>query len=156
MPQRARRKLAIDRGERIVERVHENAAHGVDEQDARAALGFAQGRAVAWRTGGKIDRAKQLRRAFDEDERFLLIPGMIAAGDGIGACIDQFAIDRFGDAETAGGVLAIDRDEIELPVANETGQALNDDGPPAAADDIADEQNAHAQRPPQIDHLTLG
>ncbi len=54
---------------------------------------------------------------------------------------------RLGDAEAAGGVLAVDHDEIELPVAHQARQALVDDGAPAAADDVADEQNAHAQTP---------
>ena len=33
-------KLAIDRGEWIIERVHEDAAHSVDDEHARAVLGF--------------------------------------------------------------------------------------------------------------------
>ena len=140
-------KLAIDRGERIVERIHEDAAHGIDDEHARAVLGLAQGRAAARRAGGIVERPDEARRALDEDQRLLLVPGMIAERDGVGAGVDQFAVDRLGDAEAAGGVLAIDHDEIELPVADEAGQALGDDGPPAAADDIADEENAHAQLP---------
>ena len=34
VPQRAGGQLAVDAGERIVERVHEDAAHGVDHQHA--------------------------------------------------------------------------------------------------------------------------
>ena len=141
------RELAVDRGERIVERVHEDAAHGVDDEHPRAVFGLDQRRAAARRAGGIVDRPDQPRRALDEDQRLLLVPGMIAERDGVGAGVDEFAIDRLGDAEAAGGVLAVDHDEIELPVADEAGQALVDDGPPAAADNIADEQNAHAQRP---------
>ena len=36
-------------------------------------------------------------------------------------------------------------DEIELPVARSGPAGARDDGPPAAADNIADEKNAHAQ-----------
>ena len=36
--QRAGGEFALDGGEGIVERVHEDAAHGVDHQDARAVL----------------------------------------------------------------------------------------------------------------------
>ena len=150
------RELALDRGERVVERIHEDAAHGIDDEHARAVLGLDQRRAAARRAGRIIDRADQPRRALDEDQRLLLVPGMIAERDRVGAGIDEFAVDRLGDAEAAGGVLAIDHDEIELPVANETGQALGDHGAPAAADDIADEQNAHASLASQIDHLALG
>ena len=156
LAQRAGRELALDRGERIVERIHEDAAHGVDDEHARAVLRLDQRRAAARRAGRIIDRPDQARRALDEDQRLLLVPGVIAERDRVGAGVDEFAIDRLGDAEAAGGVLAIDHDEIELPVANEARQALVDDGPPAAADDIADEENAHRSTASQIDHLALG
>ena len=113
-----RRKLALDRGERIVERIHEDAAHGVDDEHARAVLGLDHGGAAARRAGRIVDRPDQPRRALDEDQRLLLVPGMIAERDGVGAGVDQLAIDRLGDAEAAGGVLAVDDDEIELPVAD--------------------------------------
>jgi hypothetical protein len=61
--------------------------------------------------------------------------------------LDELVVDRLGDAEAAGRVFTVDHDAIELPVANETGQALCDDGAPAAADHIADEQNAHSLTP---------
>ena len=54
-------------------------------------------------------------------------------------------VDRLGDAEAAGGVLAVDGDEIELPVAHQPRQPFEHDGAPAAADDVADEENAHAR-----------
>src|SRR6202030_2519006 len=94
-----------------------------------------------------IDRPDQLRCPLDEDQRLLLVPGMIAERDSVGASLDQLAIDRFRDAETAGRVLAIDHDQIELPFRHKPGQALNDDSPSAAADDVADEENAHAHLP---------
>ena len=156
--QGARHELAVDGGERIVERIHEDAAHGIDHQHARAVLGLDHGRATARRAGGIIDRPDELRRPLDEDQRLLLIPGMIAERDGVRAGLDQLATDRFRDAKTARGVLAIDHDQIELPFLHEPGQALNDHSPPAAADDIADEEDAHSYHllTSQIDHLALG
>ena len=41
--QRTGGELAIDRGKRILERVHEDAAHGVDDKHARAVLGVDHG-----------------------------------------------------------------------------------------------------------------
>ena len=117
--ERAGGKLALDRRERIVERIHEHAAHDVDHQHAGAVLGVDQRGAAAGRAGRKIDRAQQLRRALDEHQRLALIPGMIAAGDDVGAGVDELVIDRLGDAEAAGRVLAVDGDEIELPVADQ-------------------------------------
>ena len=81
---------------------------------------------------------------------------MVAAGDGVGAGVDELLVDRLGDAEAAGGVLAVDGDEIELPVAHEPRQPLEHDGAPAAADDVADEENSHALLGPAVDDLALG
>ena len=50
--ERAGGKLALDRGERIVERIHEDAAHDIDHQHARAVLGVDQRRAAAGVPGG--------------------------------------------------------------------------------------------------------
>ena len=105
---------------------------------------------------GIIDRAKQLGRALDEDQRLLLVPGVVAAGDRVGAGVDEVLVDRLGDAEAAGGVLAIDGDEIEPPVAHQPGQTLEQDGAAAASHDVADEENAHALRRPAVDDLALG
>ena len=141
------RQFAVDRGERIVQRIHEDAAHGVDDQHAPAVLGLDQRGAAARRAGRIVDRPDQPRRAFDEDQRFLLIPGMIAERDRVGAGLDEFVVDRLGDAEAAGRVLAIDDDAIELPVADQAGQALGDDRAAAAADNVADKENAHQAGP---------
>ena len=152
---RAGGELALDRGEGIVERVHENAAHGIDHQRALAVLGVDQRGAAAGRALGVIDRANEARRALDEHQRLALVPRMIAERDGVGAGVDQLVVDDLGDAEAAGRVLAVDHDEIELPVFDETGQPLVDDCAPGAPDHVADEENAHANRPPDSYHLAL-
>ena len=92
---------------------------------------------------GIIDRADQARRALDEHQRLALIPGMIAERDGVGAGVDQLVVDDLGDAEAAGGVLAVDDDEVELPVFDQAGQALVDDRAPGAPDNVADEEDTH-------------
>ena len=143
--QRAGSEFAIERRERIVERVHIDAAHGVDDERARAVLGLDHGGAAPRRTGGIIERPDQPRRALDENQRLFLIPGMIAQRDRVDAGLDQLAIDRLGDAEAAGRILAIGDDQIELPVADQLRQALDDRGSPAPPDNVADEKNAHAQ-----------
>ena len=138
------RKLTLDRGERVVERVHEHPPHHVDDEHTRAVAGVDQRGATARRAGRKVDRPQQPRLALDEDQRLLLIPRVVADGHDVGAGIEEFLVDRLGDAEAAGSVLAIDRDEIEPPVAHEAGQALDQGLSSAAADDVADEENAHA------------
>ena len=72
---------------------------------------------------------------------------MIAERNRVGAGLDEFIVDRLGDAEAAGRVFAVDHDAIELPVAHQTRQALRNDGAAAATDNVADEQNAHSLTP---------
>ena len=47
-------------------------------------------------------------------------------------------------------------DEIEPPVPHQPRQALEQDGTPAAAHDVADEEDTHALRCPAVDDLVLG
>ncbi len=70
---------------------------------------------------------------------------MIAERDRVNARFQQLAIDLLADAETAGRVLAIGDHQIELPLADQVGHALIHDGAPTAADNVADEENAHGQ-----------
>ena len=69
---------------------------------------------------------------------------MVPAGDGVGAGVDDLLVDLLGDAEAAGGVLAVDGDEIELPVADQVRQPLEHGIAPAAPDNVADEEDTHA------------
>ena len=140
--QRTGFEFAVEDGERIVERRHEDAADGIDDQRALAVLGVDQRRPTARRALGKISRANQPRRALDEHQRLALIPRMIAERHRIGAGVDEFLIDCFRDAEAAGRVLAIDDDEIERPVANHAGQILRDGGATGSADHVPDKKNA--------------
>src|SRR5579872_6555340 len=142
--ERTRCELALDRDKGIVERVHEDSAHGVDDQRTRAVFGFDQGGAASRRARRIIDRTDQTRRSFDEYQRLFLIPGVIAECDRVDAAIDQLTINGLGDAEAAGGILGIGDDQIELPVTHKPGQPLVNDATPAATDDIADEKNPHA------------
>ena len=68
---------------------------------------------------------------------------MIAERDGVGAGVDEFVVDRLGDAEAAGRVLAIDDDQIELPVGDQARQAFVNNGAPGTPDNVADEEDAH-------------
>ena len=51
LAERAGGELAVDRGEGIVERIHEDAAHDVDDEDARAVPGEEDAGAAAGRAG---------------------------------------------------------------------------------------------------------
>jgi hypothetical protein len=81
---------------------------------------------------------------------------MVAARNHVDAGIDEFLVDRFGDAEAAGGVLAVDGDKIELPVLHQGAEALEQNGTAAASHDVADEEDAHPSHDPAVDDLALG
>jgi hypothetical protein len=103
---------------------------------------------MAW----KIQRPDQARRALDKDQRFLLIPGVIAERDRVGAGIDELLIDRLGDPEATGGILAIDDDEVERPVLDHARQMFGYCGAAGLADDVTDKQNTQSSAP-EIEHF---
>jgi hypothetical protein len=81
---------------------------------------------------------------------------VVAERDRIGAGIDELIVDDLGDAKAACRVLTVNDDEIELPIGNERGQPLGHDGPPGAADNVADKKNTHTLFGlAEIDHFTL-
>ena len=131
--------------EGIVERVHVQPAHEVDDEDAGAAPGLDHGGAAAGRAGREVRRAHEPRLALDEDERLALIPGMIAERHGVGAGHQDLVADRLGDAEAAGGVLAVDDDAIEPPALAQRRQPRRDGAAPGPSDDIAEEEEAHSR-----------
>ena len=77
---------------------------------------------------------------------------MVAERDGIGAGVEEFLIDRLGDAKSAGGILAVDDDEIERPVPDHTGQIFRDRGAACPADHVTDEENTQSSAP-EIEHF---
>ena len=81
---------------------------------------------------------------------------MVAERDRVGAGGEELLADRLGDAEPAGGVLAVDDDEIEPPARAQARQAVDQRRAAGAADDVADEQQPHQPRPLRVDPLALG
>ena len=140
-------KLALDGGERIVERVHEDAAHHVDDEKPRPLRVLDHRRASPRRARGEIDRADQARLALDEHERLALIEGMIAERHRVDADGKEFLEQALGEAEAARRVLAVDDDEIEPPAGAQNGNLLKDGGASRPPDDVANEQ--------ETDHCSL-
>ena len=87
-------ELALDGGERIVERVHENAAHDIDDQEPRAFRALDDRGAPAGRARREIDRPDQARLALDEHERLALIEGVIAERHRVDADGEEFLENR--------------------------------------------------------------
>src|SRR5216683_4433489 len=72
-----------------------------------------------------------------------LIPDVVAGGDDVGAKVEELLRDGGGDAEAAGGVLAIDDEEVDGVGVEDVGQVFADDVPAGGAEDIADEKDIH-------------
>src|SRR3954453_9425183 len=111
-----------------------------------AGPGRAQGGAAAGRAGREIRRGHEPRLALDEDERLALVPGMVVERHGVGPGHQDLVADRLGDAEAAGGVLAVDHDAIEPPALAQRRQPRRDGAAPGPSDDIAEEEEAHPSR----------
>ena len=140
-------ELALDGGERIVERIHEDAPHHIDDEEPRATLALDHRRATARGACGKIDRADQARLAFDEHERLALVEGVVAERHRVDADGEEVFENRLGEAEAAGGVLAVDDDEIEPPAGAKQRNLFEQRDAPRPPDDIANEQ--------ETDHRSL-
>jgi hypothetical protein len=143
LAERAGGEFAVDGRERIVERIHEDAAHDIDDKHPaplRATTRLAPRPGVP---GGKVGGPDQARLPLDEDERLALVPDMIAERDDVGACVDEVLADLLGDAEAAGGVLAVDDDEVEAQVADQRRQVLGDRRSPGPSHHVAHEQKPH-------------
>src|SRR5947209_20353705 len=110
-PARTGAELALQRSKRIVERRHEDSAERIDDEGMLAVLGLDQCGTAAGRAARIVGWPHQALGALDEHHRFALVPGMVAERHRVGAGIEKFLIDRFRDAEAAGGILAVDDDE---------------------------------------------
>ena len=77
-------------------------------------------------------------------EDFFAVPAVVAAGEDVDAVVKQFVGQSRGDAEAGGGVFAVGDDQVDLPLRDDVGQAIADDLASWRADDVTDEEYAHA------------
>ena len=82
--------------------------------------------------------------ALDEHQRLLLVEGVVAERDDVGAGAEQVLEDGLGDAEAAGRVLAVDHHEIELVALAQPGQLVDHGLPARPADHVTQEKQSHA------------
>ena len=68
---------------------------------------------------------------------------MIARRHYVGAGIEQLDENLLGDAEAAGGVLAVHHDEVEAIAFAQQRQSLDDRVAARASDHISEKQNPH-------------
>jgi hypothetical protein len=68
---------------------------------------------------------------------------MVAAGDHVGAGLEELAADLVGDAEAGSGVLPVDDHEVEVEALAQAGQMGGHGVASRPADDVAAEQQSH-------------
>ena len=100
--------------------------------------------AAARRAGGIVERPKEAILPRGKDQRLALVEDVIAGGHHISAGVDHPAKNLLGDAEAAGGVLAVDGDEIDAVVGDQRGQPLGDRVTAGASDDVAEEEQSQS------------
>ena len=136
--------FARDHGKRIVDVQHEHAAHHVDHADRHIVPGAGEVAPVAGCAGRVISGAEQPRLGADVLERFLLVPDVIPGGHHVDAPIEQLVADLARDAEAGRGVLDVGNHQVGVMMLDDAAQAVTDEIAARPADDVADEQQAHA------------
>ena len=136
-------QFPVNRGERIVKRIHEDPSQRVNHQNADTVPGCEQAGATPRRAGGIIERPQEPLLAIGKDKSIALVEGMIAGGNHVRAAADDGIEDFFRYAETTGGVLAVHDDKIEPIIGDQGRQFFDDCTATAAANEIAQKQKTH-------------
>jgi hypothetical protein len=120
-------------------------AEQVDHQDAAARCGVEQPRSPARAIGQRriVEGPDQARLAHDIGQGLLLVPGVVAQGQAVGAGLEQFARGVLGDAETSGGVLGVDHHELQAQAAFQVRQMIGQTLAARTPDHVSKKSYAH-------------
>ncbi len=136
--------------EGIVAGAHEDAALQIDDGVCGAVGKHALVDAEAGRSVRVVGRAKDAAAAHvggfgdvDVLEDLFLVPDVIAGGDDVRAEVEELFSDGGCEAEAAGGVFAVDDEEIDGVGLKQVGQMLVHYVPAGGPENIAYKQNLH-------------
>ena len=76
-------------------------------------------------------------------EDLFFVPDVIAGGDDMGSEVEEFVGDRGREAEAAGGIFAVDNEEINGVGFKNVREVFADDVAAGGAEDIADKEDIH-------------
>ena len=141
------------KGERIVERVHEQSTHRVQHQDLAAAMVGKHPPAPPRGRRRVVVGPQQSLLAIEMRDDLALVEDVVAGGDDIRPGREEQVANLRRDAESAGRVLAVDDHEIEVERPAQPGQFVADDAPPGPPHHIAADQQPHRpaiMSPPSI------
>ena len=80
-------------------------------------------------------------------DEFALVPDVVAGGEDVGAEVEEVVGNLRSDAEAAGGVFAVDDDELGLVGLAQVTDVRLEDAAARAAKDVADEEDVHGKAP---------
>ena len=102
--------------ERIVELLHEDAPHHVDDADRPSLGGAREIAAVAGDAGGEVGRPQEPRFGADVVDGLALRPDVVARGHDVDPPIQQLVAELPGDAPARGGIFGIGDDQVDVVV----------------------------------------
>src|SRR5205823_1773461 len=129
-------------GEGVVERIHEEPAHQVDDENAPLADRM-QPPTGAGGSLREVCRAQDAGIALDIGDDFALVPDVIAGGQDIDFGVVKFAAEAFGQAAAGRRVLGIDDDQVEGEPTTQGRHVLFYGLTAGPSDNIATKQDFH-------------
>ena len=140
--QRTGRDLIGERGEGIVDGLHEDPAHAVDDEDACIVARLDHRNTASGHARGHVERSDEPFMPVDEHQCLALVEGVIAERHAIYAEIHERFEYRLGDPEAASRVLTIDDDDIGPGALRQLGKIFLKRRAARSPNDIADEKDA--------------
>ena len=146
-PRRVRLQDGLESGERIVVGpLHEDLAKYLGDKHFPAARRVEDAGALAGGGAGVVERAEDPGLGLDAGEHVLLVEGMIAEGQHVGAGLEQ----RLRMAETDRPTPAVAFSPFTTTKSSrrsrrKAGQPLGEGGPAGAAHHVAEEEDAHGR-----------
>ena len=132
----------VQPGERIVERIHEEPAHQIDDENALLADRM-KPPVGAGRSLWKVRRAQHPRIPVEIGDDLTLVPDVIAGGQHIDFGIVKFAAEALGQAPARRRVLGIDDDQVEGEPTTQGRHVLFYGLTAGPSDNIATKQDFH-------------
>jgi hypothetical protein len=86
-------------------------------------------------------------------EDLFFVPDVVTGGDYVGSEIEELFGDGGSDAEAAGGVFAVDDEEIDGVGVEDVRQVFADDMAAGGAEDVADKENIHLRNASTFDRV---
>ena len=133
---------AVDRLERTVHRLHEDATLNVHDCELECWSGDERPSA-AGAFGSEVDRTDDALQCADLPRELLLAPRVVAERDRVRARVEDLLRERCGEPRARRAVLGIDHDGGKRKLAPDALELLRENTPAGTSDDVAYHQYLH-------------